>query len=133
MKFYTRFDVAEKVVRPLSLEDNVDRLSYVDNTLMVKRLILEGKNLAIYRASALKAGLYSGDEALKEESGLATPVYEQDPVIVSEILKGIPKKSDSDKDEASSKDAAESDLSKEDTEEIGSSVAGPAEVQEAAS
>ena len=127
MKFYTRFETAAKVVRPLSLEDNVDRLSYVDNTLMVKRLILEGKNLAVYRASALKSGMYSGDEALQEDSGLAVPVYEQDPVIVSDILKGIPKKSDSVKDGVS-KDASESDLSKDNAKDTGSDAASSAEV-----
>lgn len=128
MKFYTRFETASKIERPLSLKDNVDRLSYVDNTLMVKRLILEGKNLAIYRANALKAGMYSGEDALKEDSGLAVPVYEQDPVIVSDILAGIPKKSDFDKDDVSSKDEEKSDLSKDITKDTGSSDAGSAEV-----
>lgn len=88
--FATRYTPNTKVVSVMDSHDNVDRLSYVDSTQMVKRMIFEGQNLMAYRAAALR-GMYSSDELgnLGSEEGLpAIPVYETDPVIGKQIIDG---------------------------------------------
>ena len=86
---HTRFNPAEIANKDKVFDrhDNVDRISYVDNTTMVRRFILEGKNLAAERARALRSGSYSGD--LKEidmDKGYAVPVYALDPAISQPLI-----------------------------------------------
>lgn len=91
MRFHTRFDVARTLNadKQYDTHDNVDRVSYVDSTRLVERFILEGHNLNAVRAKALRSGLYSGDlkEIFDEDSGLAMPVYAQDPAISDAIIR----------------------------------------------
>lgn len=66
--------------------DKVDRLSYVDSTLMVKRFIAEGKSLQQARAMALRSGQYSGDlKEIAEDKGFAVPVYSMDPALAKPL------------------------------------------------
>jgi len=87
---YTMFNRAqrENENKIYDCHDNVDRLSYVDNAQLIKRFVLEGKNLAVARAQALKSGMYSGDlkEIYFDDDGLAMPVYESDPVVAQPII-----------------------------------------------
>lgn len=89
-KIYTMYNRAQRVNenKIYDTHDDVDRLSYVDNAQLIKRFIQEGKNLAVARAQALKAGMYSGDlkEIYSDDEGLAMPVYESDPVVTQPII-----------------------------------------------
>lgn len=73
-----------------SERDEVDRASYIDSTLQIKRFISEGRNLAEYRARALRNGMYiNADSVLKESSGTepVVPVYDTDPAILAPVIK----------------------------------------------
>lgn len=86
---HTRFNVAESKNKDKVYDrhDNVDRLSYVNSTLMVQRLINEGKNLNAYRAQALRSGSYTGDmKEIVDDNGIPTPVYQMDPVVSMPII-----------------------------------------------
>ena len=67
--FHTRFNPAEikNKDKVFDRHDEVDRVSYVDNTTMVRRFILEGKNLAAARARALRSGLFSEKDAYTDD------------------------------------------------------------------
>lgn len=86
--FHTRFNVAEvkNKYKVYDRHDNVDRVSYVDNTKLIQRLIYEGQNLAAYRAQALRTGLYSDQDAFAGVDDPIIPVYEQDPAIMQPIV-----------------------------------------------
>lgn len=89
MKFYTRFDVAESLNKDKVYDrnDNVDRVSYVDNTRLIQRFILEGQNLNAVRAKALNSGMYSDDEAFGDNrSDVIIPVYDTDPAILNPVI-----------------------------------------------
>ena len=92
LKIFTRFNRASRKNehKVYDRHDNVDRLSYVDNTVMVQRLINEGRSLAQARAAALRSGMYSGDlHEIDEESGIAVPIYETDPAIAQPIIEDM--------------------------------------------
>ena len=87
--FHTRFNPAKRLTtgKVYDSRDEVDRLSYVDSTAMITRLINEGKNLAAYRADALRSGQYSGDfNEIVHDNGIPLPVYQSDPVVVAPVL-----------------------------------------------
>lgn len=89
MEFNTRFNVAEckNKNKVYDRHDNVDRLSYVDNTLMIKRFVQEGKSLAMARAKALRSGQFlNSKDAFQNEEGIAVPVYEMDPAVSKPII-----------------------------------------------
>lgn len=85
IKFYTKYDRVKQQRSKLDPKDNVDRLSYVDSTRMVQRMILEGQNLNAYRAAAQRAGMYRLQDLETDEKVPAMPVYEEDPVIMQGI------------------------------------------------
>lgn len=82
MHFYTKFDLPKKVIREFDSHDNVDRLSYCDNTLMIQRFMEAGKNLK-YQASQM---LYKTEEDLKNAGDFVAPVYEQDPIVMQQEI-----------------------------------------------
>lgn len=86
--FHTRFNVADCLNKNKVYDrhDNVDRLSYVDNTQLIERFIYEGQNLSSVRAKALRSGLYSGSDALGDVSDPYIPVYDMDPAIMQPII-----------------------------------------------
>lgn len=86
--FHTRFNLADMINKDKVYDrvDNVDRLSYVDNTRLIERFIYEGQNLMAVRAKALRSGMYSDSEALSENYDVIIPVYSQDPAIVQPII-----------------------------------------------
>lgn len=89
MKFYTRFDVAESLNKNKIYDrhDNVDRVSYVDNTRLIQRFILEGQNLNAVRAKALNSGLYADNEAFADNNeDVIIPVYKTDPALMDPII-----------------------------------------------
>lgn len=89
MQFHTRFNVApcKNKDKVYDVHDNVDRVSYMDNTKLIQRFIYEGHNLAEVRAKALRSGMYSGDlKEIADESGIVTPVYALDPAIAQPII-----------------------------------------------
>lgn len=89
MRFYTRFDVAPSINRNKIYDrhDNVDRVSFVDNTRLIQRFILEGENLNRVRARALNSGLYSDVDAFNDNNEVPViPVYKQDPTIIDPII-----------------------------------------------
>ena len=95
LKIYTQYDPApmknEKKV--YDRHDNVDRLSYVDNTTMIKRFVQEGRSLAMARAKALRSGQYlNQNDALRDDTGIPTPVYGMDPAIADPIIESSMKK-----------------------------------------
>jgi len=88
-KIYNRFERASRINenKVYDRHDNVDRLSFIDNAQMVKRLVAEGRSLAQFRAQALRSGQYFNyKDALSDDSGIATPVYGVDPVIAKPIV-----------------------------------------------
>lgn len=86
--FHTRFNVADSLNKNKVYDrhDNVDRLSYVDNTQLIERFIYEGQNLSSVRAKALRSGLYSGEDAFSDVSDPYIPVYDVDPAIMQPII-----------------------------------------------
>lgn len=89
MKIHTRFDVADckNKDKVYDRHDNVDRLSYVDSTALIKRFVNEGKSLQQARAAALKSGMYSGDmEEIDKDSAFVAPVYGVDPTIAQPMI-----------------------------------------------
>lgn len=88
--FHTRFNVADSINKDKVYDrhDNVDRLSYVDSSLLVQRFISEGMNLQQARAKSLMSGAYQFQEVYSEgvDSELAMPVYPSDPVIVHSVV-----------------------------------------------
>lgn len=88
MHIYTRFDVAENINKNKVFDrhDNVDRLSYVDNTRLIQRFIYEGQNLMAVRAKALASGMYSSDEVNGDIDDPIVPVFAQDPAIMKPII-----------------------------------------------
>lgn len=90
LKIYTMYNRAQRINenKVYDSHDDVDRLSYVDNAQLIRRFVQEGKNLAVARAQALRAGMYSGDlkEIYSEEGGLAVPVYQTDPVFFDQTV-----------------------------------------------
>lgn len=87
--FHTRFNPAPRKTlgKVYDSHDNVDRLSYVDSTLMINRLINEGRSLNEYRANALRSGQYSGDfKEIVNDAGIPCPVFQSDPVIAMPII-----------------------------------------------
>lgn len=89
MQFYTRFNVAESLNKDKVYDrhDNVDRVSYVDNTRLIQRFILEGQNLNAVRAKALNSGMYSDSEAFADNSSdVIVPVYKVDPAILDPMI-----------------------------------------------
>lgn len=93
MKFYTRFDVAESLNKNKVYDrhDNVDRVSYVDNTRLIQRFILEGQNLNAVRAKALNSGMYSDQEAFADNDDVVVPVYKTDPAIMDPVIENAKK------------------------------------------
>ena len=85
VKFSTRYNRVAQVRSKMDQRDNVDRLSYVDSTKMVQRMILEGQNLNAYRAAAQRAGMYKLEDLEKDENVPAMPVYQEDPVIMDAV------------------------------------------------
>ena len=86
---HTQFDPAplKNERKVYDRHDNVDRLSYVDNTTMIKRFVQEGRSLALARAQALRSGQYlNQNDALKDDSGIPTPVYAIDPAVADPII-----------------------------------------------
>lgn len=78
---HSQYDPAElkNAHKVFDRHDNVDRLSYVDNTTMIKRFVQEGRSLAEARAKALRSGQYlSYRDAMQDDSGLSIPVYAND-------------------------------------------------------
>lgn len=89
MRFYTRFDVADNINKDKVYDrhDNVDRVSYVDNTRLIQRFILEGQNLNAVRAKALNSGMYTDSAAFTDNSeDVIVPVYKQDPAIIDPVI-----------------------------------------------
>lgn len=89
MQFYTRFHVAESLNKDKVYDrhDNVDRVSYVDNTRLIQRFILEGQNLNAVRAKALNSGMYSDNDAFADNSeDIVVPVYKVDPAILDPMI-----------------------------------------------
>lgn len=87
--FHTRFNVAESKNKNKVYDrhDNVDRLSYVDNTRLIERFIYEGQSLSAVRAKALRSGLYSEEDALNSNvNEPIIPVYTSDPAIMSSVI-----------------------------------------------
>lgn len=87
--FYTRFNVAPMLNehKVYDRHDNVDRVSYVDNTRLIQRFIFEGQNLNAVRAKALNSGLYIDFEAFADNNGdVIVPVYKTDPAIMNPII-----------------------------------------------
>lgn len=87
--FYTRFNVAPRLNehKVYDRHDNVDRVSYVDNTRLIQRFIFEGQNLNAVRAKALHSGLYTDQQSLEDNSeDLILPVYKTDPAIMDPII-----------------------------------------------
>lgn len=87
MKFHTRYRIPKRVLRHFDEHDNVDRISFIDSTALVQRMISEGKSLDYYRALSLRNGLYDLDDLKADESVPAVPVYQEDPVILSNLDK----------------------------------------------
>lgn len=85
IKFNTRYSRPAQVRSKMDQRDNVDRLSYVDSTKMVQRMILEGQNLNTYRAACQRAGMYKLEDLEKDENVPAMPVYQEDPVIMAAV------------------------------------------------
>lgn len=95
MKIYTQFEPASRKNenKVYDRHDNVDRLSYVDNTTMIKRFVQEGRSLAMARAQALRSGQYLNQkDALSDDSGIPTPVYAIDPAVADPIIERTMKK-----------------------------------------
>lgn len=87
--FYTRFNVASNKNKDkvYNRHDNVDRVSYVDNTRLIQRFILEGQNLNAVRARALNSGLYADSEAFDDNNeDVIIPVYKTDPALMDPII-----------------------------------------------
>lgn len=92
VKFHTKYDLAKRLNenKVYDRHDNVDRLSYVDNALMIKRFVMEGRSLAEARAKALKSGQYSGDlKEIDNDTGVAAPVYAMDPALAAPIIEQV--------------------------------------------
>lgn len=122
-KFYTQFDPAEIINKDKQFDrhDNVDRISYVDNTTMVRRFVLEGKNLAAARAQALRSGSYSGDlKEIAEDDGYAVPVYPQDAAIAHAMIEQMEQKLETSVS-AKAKEARSNDAAAADSEVTASS------------
>lgn len=89
-KFYNRFNPAPCKNRDKVYDrhDEVDRLSYVDNTLMVQRFINEGKSLMAARAQALRSGSFTGSnmKEIENDNSIPIPVYGTDPAIAQAII-----------------------------------------------
>lgn len=89
VKFASRFNTfpCKNSDKIYDRHDNVNRVSYVDSTLMVKRLIAEGRDLNAARAAALRSGMYSGNlNEIEHDDSIVVPVYEQDPAIAAPII-----------------------------------------------
>lgn len=91
MNFATRYKPNQKRLSVMDQHDCVDRLSYVDSTKMVQRMIAEGHNLMAYRALALNRGQYSLDDLADDETLPALGVYEEDPAIAGAKLEAYKK------------------------------------------
>lgn len=88
-KFYSHFDVArcKNADKIYDRHDNVNRVSYVNSTLLIKRFINEGKSLQAARAAALRSGMYSGDmNEILNDDGIVLPVYDEDPAAMQPII-----------------------------------------------
>jgi len=86
---FTRFHRADRINKNKQYDPHgkVDRLSYVDNTALVKRFVMEGRNLAMARAKALRSGMYSGDlKEIDQDNGIPIPVYQMDPTVAQPII-----------------------------------------------
>lgn len=78
MKFFTKYNLPVTVLKKYDDSDNVDRLSFCDTTLQIKRFMLAGTNLRLNRAQTL---YHSVNDVLNDELPIAPPVYIQDNVI----------------------------------------------------
>lgn len=78
MKFFTKYNLPVRVLKHYDDSDNVDRLSFCDTTLQIKRFMLAGSNLRLNRAQTL---YHSVNDVLNDELPVAPPVYVQDSVI----------------------------------------------------
>jgi len=102
MEFYTRYDALKQKPSKLDEHDHVDRLSYVDSTKMVQRMIQEGQNLMAFRAAALTRGQYKLEDLKEDETLPAMSVFEEDPVIRDQKLDAYKKELNSRKVKAES-------------------------------
>lgn len=84
MKFKTKYNLSKSLWRSYLSKDNVDRLSYVDNSEMVKRLLLSGENLRNYRAQVRQSALYDTKQVLSDKD-VKAPVLPQYPVDMVEL------------------------------------------------
>lgn len=88
--FRTRFNPApnRNVNKVYDRHDLVDRVSYVDSSLLIQRFIREGESLQRARARALGSGFYSHADVFSEkvDGDLCMPVYPLDPAEVEPIV-----------------------------------------------
>lgn len=111
VNFHTRFNPAIRKSKGKIYDehDNVDRLSYVDSTLMINRLINEGKNLNSYRAMALSSGSFNGNmKEISEDNSIPCPVFQSDPTIVMPVIEQAQKDLESKINAAAAKRSKES-------------------------
>lgn len=123
--FHTKYNLPKRVFRKLSTEDKVDRLSFVDSTVLVKRFISEGKNLAMSRAHAL----YESAEEALTSSDSALPLYREDQVFTDARIDSLESELSSRLKERSVVESlSKSDSSKADYPLPADNVSGAAEV-----
>ena len=81
MKFYTKFAKPVRVRCLYDPYDAVDRLTYVDTTVQISRMMQAGVNLA-FRSNQ---GFPTGD--FENDSSPAVPVYNVDPALSANMIK----------------------------------------------
>lgn len=87
MQISTRYSVRPRNTHIRSVRDEVDRASYIDSTLQIRRFIDEGRSLAEHRAAALRAGVYLNyDDAMSDDVSPAIPVYDTDPALLHPVI-----------------------------------------------
>lgn len=90
IKFHTRYNVAARRVHIRDTHDMVDRVSFVDQAVLIQRFIREGQSLAEFRARALNRGLYNTNDVLSSDDNFPVmPIYEQDLAQLSQLSKDI--------------------------------------------
>lgn len=93
----TRFSDFHVRPREFDSHDDVDRISFVNSTVMIKRLIESGENLLRMRALAFSGGVIDNPESIND--GLTSIVYSPDiaelQVLAENISSQISNKSNS--------------------------------------
>lgn len=79
-KFFTRFHKVPREVDLYDPYDKVDRLTYLDTTVQITRMMQAGVNLAFRREQALP---YDGTD----DSDPCVPVYTVDPALSAQQMK----------------------------------------------